>query len=194
MAVNELQALPRERIAELGALVAARRGAGRVRLVEPLHVVALRMLPGGADAVAQAAAAVGIDALPPAGRFASGDAGTLVLWRNPTELMLVTPAPGAADAVLQALAPRAQALACAVDQSDGIVTFELAGAGLDDVLQRLLDATAVPREPGHGTRARLADIAVFALRIAPDRAWLMADRANDQFLAHWIAYATDALS
>jgi sarcosine oxidase gamma subunit len=134
---------------------------------------------------------VGIATLPDAGRFSG--AATLALWRNPTELLLVTPERAVADAVLDALPPAPDALAYAVDQSDGLVTLEVRGRALDDVLHRLLDAHAVPLEPGQGTRARLADIAVFALRLAPDRAWLMADRANDRFLAHWMAHAADAL-
>jgi len=192
MAANELQVLARERIGGLGAMLPRSGRSIDVRLVEPSHVLSVRMLPGGADAIAKAVAGIGIAALPPAGRF-TGD-GTLILWRNPTELLLVTPRRGEAERVLRTLPAGPEALAYAVDQSDGLVTFELQGTALDDVLHRLLDASAVPLEPGQGTRARMAEIAVIALRLDSQRAWLIADRANDQFLAQWVAYAIDALT
>ncbi len=191
MAANDLRALTREKIAGLDNLLRIGGDSIQVRLIEPLHVLSMRLLPGCGNVIARAVAGVGLAALPGAGRFSG--MGPLVLWRNPGEFLLVAQNRRDADGVLAELAPSPQALAYAVDQSDGLVTIELCGAALDEVLHRLLDATAVPMETGQGTRARLADIAVFALRLDPERAWLMVDRANDQFLARWIAYAIDAL-
>lgn len=191
MAANDLRALTRSQLGGLDELVAAQAGTIDIRVVEPLHVVSIRMLPGGADAVARAAAAIGLDALPGAGGFTGTTA--RLLWRNPTELLLFTPDRGIADAALHALAAAPDALAVAVDQSDGLVTLALHGAALDAVLHRLVDA-AVPLAPGQGTRARLADIAVIAMRLDAERAWLVADRANDRYLTQWVAYAADAVS
>jgi len=161
------------------------------RVIEPLRVVALRHLPGGTAAVEAAAARAGLPSLPSAGAFCGAD--PLVVWRQPREWVLVSTADAAADGLLAALKPGAQALAVAVDQSAGSVGIELRGPQVDAVLARLVDASAVPREPGHGTRARLADIAVTMLRLAPSTLWLIADHANDRYLADWLAYASQAV-
>lgn len=193
MVPDELQALTRERLGGLGEILQSQRTSMAAAVVEPLQVLSLRALAGGAESLVRAIDAIGIAALPGPGRFAASGA-TRLVWRNPTEWLLVTPEAEVAQAVLRALAPAQGALACAIDQSDGLVTLELRGAPLDAVLHRLLDAAAVPHEPGQGTRARMADIAVVVLRLDPERAWLIADRANDRYLAHWVAHATDALS
>jgi sarcosine oxidase gamma subunit len=192
MAANELHALGRDRIGDLGTLLPGSSPALTVRLVEPLYVLSMRWLPGGGDAVAGAVAHAGIPSLPSPGRFTGDD--PFVLWRNPTDLMFITGRPGVSERVLLELAPTHGSLAYAVDQSDGLIALELEGPALDEVLPRLMDASAVPLEPGHGTRTRMAEIAVIAVRLAPKRAWILADRAHDRYLAQWVAYATDALA
>ena len=190
MAANELHALGRARIGDLGRLLPTSSPALTVQLVEPLYVLSMRLLAGGGDAIAKAAASAGIPLLPSPGHFAGDD--PLVLWRNPSELMLVTGRRSALERVLLELAPASGVLAYAVDQSDGLIALELKGPALDDVLPRLMDASAVPLESGQGTRARMAEIAVIAIRLGPQCAWLIADRANDQYLADWVAYAAEA--
>lgn len=80
--------------------------------------------------------------------------------------------------------------------SAGGIAFELEGAaaGLEALLSRLIDASAIPRVRGHGTRARLGDVAVSVLRLAEDHVWLLADRSHDRYLALWLARAMDAVA
>ncbi|MGH8030856.1 MAG: hypothetical protein ACREO8_00455 [Luteimonas sp.] len=191
MAAIELQALRRSELGELARLLPASRAELAVQLVEPLHVLSLRHLPGGAQALAAAAAMAGVASLPGPGRCHGQD--PWLVWRSASEWLFVSTRAAAAEVVLQALPADTQALAVAIDQSAGSIAFALQGPALDALLHRLLDAEAVPGEPGLGSRARLADIAVVALRLAPQRAWLLADRGNDHYLAQWIAYASESL-
>jgi len=174
-----LRPLPRAQIGTLGALLPA-----GVSLVEPLRVLSLRCLPGS-----EAALAATTGTLPGPGRFTGTD--PLLVWRSPSEWLHVGTRDEPADALLRALPPGGATQA--IDLSDGIAVFELQGPRLDALLPRLLDAGVQLGVPGQGTRARLADIAVVALRLAPERLWLLIDRANAHYLAHWLAYASAAL-
>lgn len=176
---SALRALPRGQLGALASLLPP-----QARIVEPLRVLTLRCLPGGEADLASAVAA----ALPGPGTFA----GSLV-WRSPSEWLHIGNDGAAADALLHALPPGAAA-AQATDLSAGIVVIELQDAALDALLSRLLDAAVPLSQPGQAARTRLAEIAVLALRLAPERLWLLADRGNAHYLAHWLAYAAAALS
>jgi heterotetrameric sarcosine oxidase gamma subunit len=158
----------------------------RAQFVEPLRVVALRAIGDGIDSLRDALSAHKL-ALAEPGRFAGDD--PAVLWRSPTEWLLVATSDPVADDVLRALTPGRHRAACAIDQSAGVATVALEGEAIDALLSRLIDANAIPREAGHGTRARLGDIAVTIVRRAQDRAWLVADRSVEGYLTDWIAYA-----
>ena len=156
-------------------------------VVEPLRVLSLRH-HDAPQAIESACRRAGLPALPRAGHFSGDD--PLLLWRQPREWLFIgSAAAGQADALLESLAPGQDALVCAVDQSAGTVALALQGSKLDALLLRLMDAGAIPRTSGEGTRARLADIAVIVLRREPQCVWLLADRANDHYLADWLAYA-----
>lgn len=196
MAAAEVLPLRREAIGEGAKPLAERAGAVRFRILESLHVLALRHLPGGAGTVSQALQPLGIANLPAVGTMsaAPGPAGPWVVWRNPGEWTFITTDPAAAAAVERGLqAGAATGPACAVNQSDGTLTLELKGSRIDALLARLLDAASLPREAGHATRGRLADVAVTLLRHDDERLWLVADRSHDHYLAAWLAYAAAAL-
>jgi heterotetrameric sarcosine oxidase gamma subunit len=167
-----------------------------IRSLEPLHVLALRHLPGGAQAIAQALRPLGIDTLPVAARLASsaaGAAGPCVLWRSPSEWNLVSTDPNHAQLVEQAL--RATALdgqACSVNLSDGIMGLDLHGPQVDALLKRLLDAASLPREAGQATRVRLVDVPVTLVRFGEHHLWLLADCSHDHYIAAWLAHACAA--
>ena len=160
-----------------------------IRLVEPLRVLSLRH-HNALHTIEAASRDAGLPPLPGAGHFSGDD--PLLLWRHPRELIFIgsaDAAAGQADALLESLAPGQDALVCAVDQSAGTVAMALQGPKLDALLSRLMDAGAIPRTSGEGTRARLADIAVLVLRREPQCVWLLADSAHDHYLADWLAYA-----
>ncbi|WP_144006730.1 hypothetical protein [Pelomonas sp. KK5] len=177
-----LKPLPRAQLGTLAELL-----PGNVAIIEPLRVVSLRCLPGGEGELAAAAGA-----LPGPGRFSGGGTQdtSLLAWRSPSEWLHVGTHDAPADGLLDALkASPAQA----IDISAGVIVFELRSLALDALLPRLLDAGVPLGQPGQAARTRLADVAVLAMRVAPQRLWLLADRANDHYLAHWLAYASAAL-
>jgi sarcosine oxidase gamma subunit len=77
-------------------------------------------------------------------------------------------------------------LACAVDQSDGVLALELQGQQLDDLLLRLVDSRSLPRSPGTAFRARLADITITLVRHESDRLWMLAERPQAHYLMNWL--------
>ena len=169
-------------------------GPVAVRRIEPLAVIALRHLPGAGESLADALCAAGVTGVPSPGQaLGNGQSqDTTALWRSPSEVVLLATERAAADAAMAALA--ADALACAVDQSDGTLGLELQGPRVDELLQRLVDSHSLPMTLGSAIRARLADIAVTLVRQGPDRIWLLADRSHEQYLASWLAYAGAALA
>lgn len=169
-------------------------GPVAVRRIEPLAVIALRHLPGAGESLADALCAAGVTGVPSPGQ-ALGDGqsqGTTALWRSPSEVVLLATERAAAEAAMAALA--ADALACAIDQSDGALALELQGPRVDELLQRLVDSHSLPMTLGSAIRVRLADIAVTLVRLDHDRIWLLADRSHEHYLASWLAYAGAAVA
>jgi heterotetrameric sarcosine oxidase gamma subunit len=175
------------------ALRAALPGASpalAVRVVEGLNVLALRCLAGGEVAVTAALAAHKLTALPAAGQFL-GDDPSLV-WNGPAEYLLLTSQHALAQSVLTLLWPGQTPLACALDQSPGCLTLELQGLGIEDILPRLLDASAIPRQVGQTSRTRLIDVGTVVMRRGRDSVWLMLDRSHGLYAAQWISHALQA--
>ena len=169
-------------------------GPVAVRRIEPLAVIALRHLPGAGESLAAPLRAAGVTGVPSPGQaLGNGQSqDTTALWRSPSEVVLLATERAAADAAMAALA--ADALACAVDQSDGTLALELQGPRADELLQRMVESHSLPMTLGSAVRARLADIAVTLVRQGPDRIWLLTDRSHEHYLASWLAYAGAALA
>lgn len=167
-------------------------GPVEVRRIEPLAAIALRHPPGASEALAGALRAAGVTGIPSPGEVLSVGQGTSALWRSPSEVVLLATERAAADAALAALA--ADALAGAVDQSDGTLDIEMQCPWVDEFLQRLVDSHSLPMTLGSAVRARLADIAVTLVRHDHDRIWLLAGRSHEHYLASWLAYAGAALA
>ena len=197
-APDVLTPLRRDAIGHWAASLTAASDAGTVaiRSLETLHVLALRHLPGGAQAIAQALRPLGIDTLPTAGRLAcsaEGAAGPCVLWRSPSEWTLVSTDPHPVQVVEQALQATAlDGQACAVNLSDGVMGLDLNGPQVNALLMRLMDAASLPRQAGQATRVRLVDVPVTLVRFGEHHLWLLADRSHDHTIAAWLAYACAA--
>lgn len=172
---------------EVRAALPAPGTALQVRVVEDLRVVTLRHLPGGMSAVGAVLAQHGAATVPKPGECLGAD--PWWVWTGPAECLLFTSHGAVADGVLQALAPGGDALACAVDVSAGGLVFDLCGCGVDELLQRLLDASAIPQRVGQGHRARWQDLGGVLLRTAPDRVLLRVERPQALHAARWIAHA-----
>lgn len=159
----------------------------RLRRLDALHVLALRHLPdGGAEAVRAALQRAGLPEPPPPGVLAGSD--PFIAWCTPSEWRLVARERAGLDSVAAALKPGADATACAVDLSAGVLGLEFEGGGIDAFMSRLMDAASIAT-PGGATRGRLVDASVLQLRPAPGRLWLLADRALEGWLTQWIDHA-----
>ncbi|MCZ8110245.1 MAG: hypothetical protein ACK5Y8_17600 [Betaproteobacteria bacterium] len=167
---------------------ALRPVALQLRVLEPLHVLTVRHLPGADAAWLRALA---MPQLPQPGCWV-GDDTLQLLWRSASEVTLVTQQTPRLAALQAALRPGADPLAYAVDRSPGTLGIELAGPALEALLARLMDASAVPAKVGRATRARCADIAVVLLRLAPQQLQLLVDRPLAGHLGAWLLRAAMA--
>ena len=112
-------------------------------------------------------------------------------WRSPQETLALGTSARQLDTLRAALAPGTCESAMAAELSDALAVFELHGPRLDGWLAHLVDATAIPREPGRCSRARLADAAVLLLRLEPERIWLVVDSPIHGYLENWLAFSHD---
>ena len=164
-------------------------GPVTVLSIDPLLVISLRHLPDAGDSLSMALKAAGLSGVPCPGQVIGQS--PWALWLSPSEVILLANNPTQTNAVKTALADNP--LACAVDQSDGVLALELQGQQLDDLLLRLVDSRSLPCTPGSAVRVRLADIAVILIRHMPDRLWLLVERPQAQYLKNWLKHAGAAL-
>lgn len=161
-----------------------------VRVVPEVCVLSLRHLAGGTAAIDEALAAQLLTPLPEPGVFRGTD--PWLVWAGPAEYLLLTTSRAVADSVQKALAPGRDALACVLDQSAGCLVLELKGHRVAAVLPHLLDANAVPKLVGEGTRTRLMDVGAVVVRMDTDRVWLVVDRVHGVYVMQWITHAVNA--
>jgi sarcosine oxidase gamma subunit len=172
-------------MAEFIAASATRPGARRIHGVTALSVRSL----AGDTAAQRAVHKAGLPWVNLPGELAGAD--PIVAWRAPQELIVIGCKAGPLRALQHALAPGLHAAALAVDLSEAIAVIEMHGPALDEWLTHLVDASAVPREPGRVSRCRLADVPVMLLRLETDRLWLVVDRPLQRYISDWLAYAHD---
>ncbi|MBL8323346.1 MAG: hypothetical protein JNJ89_00150 [Rubrivivax sp.] len=171
------------------AMSAETTGAGRVqRRHGATRVLSLRHGPGDDGPVAAALRQhLGIAVPPRPGQWMGAD--PYLVWCRPSEWLLVGHEgvdPAAWAALAADLRAGRHAAAVAVDVSAGFVTYELQGADIDARLARVIDAASIARRAGEGGRARLAEVAVVQLRLAPGRLWLLVDRAVEAWVGEWL--------
>ena len=159
-------------------------GAVSVRKVETLVVVSLRHLPEAADTLLTALRTVGISAAPNPGQVLGQN--PWALWRSPSEVILLTTHRNLAEAALATMI--GTSLACAVDQTDGVLALELKGQQLNDLLLRLIDSRSLPRLPGASSQARLVDISITLVRHESDRLWILSERPQADYLMNWLQH------
>lgn len=195
MASRDIAALAPLSHAELADLMAVwpKSSPGlALQVVEPMHVLSLRHLPGGGTSELTAAmAGNSLPGLPGPGRCCGIE--PRLIWGSPTETLLLTKDARLASALIAALRPAPGALACALDSTAGTLVVEMRGENVEALLSRLVDSDALPRNAGQASRVRLADIAAVVWRDAPDCAGLLVDRAHGHYLACWLKYAADGI-
>jgi sarcosine oxidase gamma subunit len=167
-------------------LIPVRPGCPGGRLLAATSAITIRHFPGDASA-RHAVQQAGLAWCETPGTFTG--TGPWLAWRSPQEAIAIGCEPARLRTLLAALAPGRNAGAAAVDISEAIGGVELHGPMLDEWLAHLVDATAIPRQAGRVTRARLADVAVMLLRLAPERLWLLAEKPLLPYVQEWLAYA-----
>jgi sarcosine oxidase gamma subunit len=166
-------------------LVAA-EGRPGVREVNGLHIATVRHFTGDSSAFG-ALAAVGLPGPQAPGSLAGHD--PWLAWRGPQESLVLCTHSGPVQAVLKALAPGHSETAMAADLSEALIAFELHGPRIDAWLTHLVDASSLPNASGGTSRARLADVSVLLLRLAPQRLWLLGDRTVADYLRNWLTFS-----
>lgn len=167
-------------------LIPLRPGFPGVRLLASTSAITIRHFPGDASA-RTAVQQAGLAWCDTPGTFAG--TGPWLAWRSPQETIAIGFEPARLRPLLAELAPGRHAGAAAADISEAIAGFELHGPMLDEWLAHLVDASAIPRQAGRVTRARLAEVAVMLLRLAPDRLWLLAEKPLLPYVQEWLVYA-----
>jgi sarcosine oxidase gamma subunit len=167
-------------------LIPVRAGLPGCRLLAGTSAITIRHFAGDPTA-REAVQQAGLAWCDTPGQLAG--TGPWLAWRSPQEAIAIGFDPGPLRSVLAALAPGRHAGAAAADWSEALGAIELHGPMLQDWLAHLVDATAIPRQAGRATRARLADVAVMLLRLDPGRLWLLAERPLLPYLQEWLAYA-----
>ncbi len=155
-----------------------------------LRVVVFRHLLGGTVAANEVLAANHLDPLPAPGTCVGND--PWQVWLGPTESLLLTTNCELADRVVAALRPGCHALTCVLEQSAGWFVFDLQGVGVDELLPRLIDASAIPWQTGQGVRTRFMDTRAVVFRAGPDRILIAVDRSHGGSAAQWIGHACSA--
>jgi heterotetrameric sarcosine oxidase gamma subunit len=195
MALRDSAALAPLLHAELAGLTALwpkSSSALAFQVVEQMHVLSLRHLPGGGTSVLSTVmAGHALPGLPIPGRCRGIE--PRLIWCSPNETLLLTKDASLTSALLAALRPAPGALACALDSSAGTLVVEMRGDDVEALLSRLVDSHALPRDAGQASRVRMVDIAAVVWRDAPDRAGLLIDRANGHYLARWLSHAADGI-
>ncbi len=157
------------------------------KVLPELAVASLRQL-GGGDGAQRAARGLG---LPWPGRPLQvvGAEPCWLAWRGPQETIALARDRKDLRPLLEALPPGRDELALAIDLSEALAVVELTARDLDEWLAHLVDASAIPRQAGSTSRARLADVAVLLLRLEVERLWLVAERPLLPYLEDWLGYA-----
>jgi sarcosine oxidase gamma subunit len=168
-----------ERIADSIAAMDAHR-------LDGITVLSLRSLSG--DTAAQRAVHdAGLTWVNVPGDFAGLD--PVVAWSAPGERLLLGRQAAPLRQLLAELAPGRSESALAVDLSEAMAVIELRSPLVDQWLAHLVDASAIPREPGRCSRCRLADISAMLLRLEAGRLWLVVDRPLLPYVTEWLAYS-----
>jgi hypothetical protein len=99
---------------------------------------------------------------------------TTLAWRSPTETLMISAAPTLIETLQGAAATLTDG--CLVDQRGGASVFRASGEAVADLFARLGGHGACPAI-GESLRARLADVAVLAVKVQPEETLLIAERS-----------------
>ena len=139
--------------------------------------------------VARSAKGAGIP-LPPPGRHET--ASFSAFWLGPGMWMLEAPFASHEDIRAHLLAAFGDA-ASVTEQTDAWVRFDLAGAGLADVLERLCNVDLTLASNGHATRTVIDHLGCYLIKHAEDALTLYGPRSSAETLHHALTVAATSL-
>jgi heterotetrameric sarcosine oxidase gamma subunit len=111
------------------------------------------------------------------------DARVILLWRSPTETMLICSDRAAFAEIARQLA--ADAHGCMVDQSGGVYVLRVQGPRARDLLMRLGATTAIPGL-GEARSGRLAELQVLTACLQTGEFLLLVEQVYANHLREWI--------
>ncbi|MGC1521093.1 MAG: sarcosine oxidase subunit gamma family protein [Steroidobacteraceae bacterium] len=158
-----------------------------VRVQRQVEVASLRYFDAAERFVATVCEALGtplpatssalrVEASPSGGRF-------ILLWRSPTETLLLSYDPLAFAELEARAAPEVDG--CMVVQTGGIRVLRVAGPKARDLLLRLGSATAIPAL-GEACSGRLAELQVLTACLQAGEYHLLVERVYADHLLEWI--------
>jgi hypothetical protein len=112
-----------------------------------------------------------------------------VAWRSPTEKLLLSCWGEPLALALAALAPGKYDTLVATDLSDALSVYELSGPQIDEWMAHLVDALSIPSLPGMCMRGRMADVAVFLIRLETEKLWLVSDSTIKPYVKNWLEFS-----
>jgi heterotetrameric sarcosine oxidase gamma subunit len=108
----------------------------------------------------------------------------ILIWRSPTETLLLSKDPPAFARLEDELAAAADG--CMVNQTGGLCMVRVQGRRTDDLLTRLGATSAIPGI-GEACTGRFAELQATAVRLAEDAVLLIVERVYVDHLLEWIA-------
>jgi hypothetical protein len=177
------------------AIFASLAGGGvSVAAMPHLHVASLRYFERDGHFGVLVRQITGLD-LPDLLRasFAMGEQGELsvLVWRGPTETLLLSDNPSVFSAVARRLTSATDG--CMVVQTGGLIVLAVQGGRTAELLRKLGSPASIPAV-GEARTSRLAELPILSLSLHEGTVWLIAERVHLAHLRGWIEQTLADLS
>jgi len=114
---------------------------------------------------------------------ATGDRGSILAWRSPTETVLLTTEPAEFARLEQRLSAAADG--CMVDQTGGLCVLRLRGRKAGELMLRIGSNASIPGI-GEARTSRLAELNVLAVCVEAGQYVVVVERVYAEHLLSWI--------
>lgn len=181
-------------ITPLGGDTARRDEIGSITITEVVDqaLASVAARTGQAAAVQQALSGQTGLALPDVGKTAEA-APFAAFWTGPDQWMITAPQ-GSHELLAAELKKIVGDSASVVEQTDAWCRFDVAGAGLCDLFERLSNAPVRTMAPGTALRTTAEHLGVFLWRLAGDHMAVIAPRSSAGSLHHGLLAAARSIA
>lgn len=159
-----------------GSFAAILRDVLGAALPEPLRAIQM-VAPVGVEAAVPVELPFGVGA-------PANSVPCILIWRSPTETLLLSKDPPAFTQLEAQFAAAADG--CMLNQTGGLCVVRVQGRRTDDLLTRLGAVSAIP-VIGEALTGRFAELQATAVRFAADEVLLIVERVYADHLLEWIA-------